>query len=587
MPILTLFSPRATSSSPQYILLDRAGLDSVKAEIGNGVRTFGVTARDSAFKKVREWVNPSFFDYRSQLKHQGLDSLSSAGEGSWVTTSGSNAWVPGPWGPTGPLTPAASGNVVYAAIGTDIRRSSNFLDATPNWSSLGSVMGSIYDFVLDPWDVTGFSHNGTNLAVIYLGSSTGVWKTVNATSALPTWTNVLTKAKFEADNPGIILDEVQQVRTTIAQQDLIYCLAIGHTGATYYVVICTTPNGGSTWYYSQVGVTTSYLDVHGIAVDQYNASIVLCACGLGKLYKSVDAGITFALSATLSSTAPLTNIEIPYANNAGGDTVIVSGVSSGSGYFALSVLGTGGVAPVSDTANILGVTDGLMAYFGPYSGGAATSWIEVSVPAGATKVRIHGCTIPVGSAHALNLSQVSEGAYEIALVDSPAPPADWHTLTIGGLPLFIGITCNHFGIDGHAYIDSVEFDAPFSNGFVLRSADGGITFAENITPSEGGATGFRGLQSDVLNSSHLTVLAMGTTLVDTQDGISWSVLSATVLSTAVAIGRWPYNATGLYFMDATHIYYSIDNGATLQDKTGDWAGFADPVNIIPVYTGPD
>jgi hypothetical protein len=80
---------------------------------------------------------------------------------------------------------------------------------------------------------------------------------------------------------------------------------------------------------------------------------------------------------------------------------------------------------------------------------------------------------------------------------------------------------------------------------------------------------------------------MGTTLLDTQDGISWSVLSATVLSTAVAIGRWPYNATGLYFMDATHIYYSIDNGATLQDKTGDWAGFTDPVNIIPVYTGPD
>lgn len=66
------------------------------------------------------------------------------------------------------------------------------------------------------------------------------------------------------------------------------------------------------------------------------------------------------------------------------------------------------------------------------------------------------------------------------------------------------------------------------------------------------------------------------------------VTGVTGITGARAIGLWPWGVHDaatqrVFWLDATHIRYSTDGGATQLDKTGDWGSFSNPVMIVPQW----
>lgn len=146
-----------------------------------------------------------------------------------------------------------------------------------------------------------------------------------------------------------------------------------------------------------------------------------------------------------------------------------------------------------------------------------------------------------------------------------------------------------------AWIDDIEFtsSAPVTTTpYIQKTTDGGDNWI-NITPTVSGdpvgVMARRGLHINDLNQNQITALMrVGDydRLYQSLDGgMLWSELNPTDLNGAVAIGRWPYNSVELYLGDNNHWYWSIDNGATLLDKTGDWGSISVPSNIVPVFLG--
>lgn len=578
---------QTTSGSPETLVMDHAGLDTVHPEIGQGIRVFQITARDAAYKALRTWVSPYFWDYRSQLKHQGLDSLSPGdGIGGWTTTSGSGGpFNPGPWGPNGPVSPVGNKNSVFAADQAHIKMTTDFLDPSPHWLDITSgVFGTITDFIFDPWDVSPFSHNGTTLSVVYLTSSTGVYKTTNIRTAAPSWEEVLSASQFGAAT-GATLDTFAAVRSTIAQQDLIYVLALAHIGSTYYAYLCTTSKGGDAWYFTQIGVTTSATDVHGLAASQHNAALVWAACGAGALYHSVDYGVSFSeLYTVLAISKPIANIEVPYQGNPSDSTLYIGGPSAasgvaGSGYLQTFLSGQG------HFTNSIDPVTGYMVIAKPYwVGYYAEVECEIAFQDGGiisdgniNVYNLHGA----GGTGVLYIFDQTAGTYALVRSDP-----SWYSGSIsvpsitGHIVTYIDfITGSIYG--GFGWIQATGVPAA-SSGYIRRSDNGGATFSD-ITPASVGASTPRSLQTDCTNGAHLTAILGGSQIAETYQS-AWTTLTSG-LSDGTAIGRWPYDSTTLYFMDANHVYFSLDNGATLQDKTGDWGSLSGPVNIIPIYVG--
>jgi YD repeat-containing protein len=75
------------------------------------------------------------------------------------------------------------GDLMYVANSRQIGRARNVSGASPNWISVtGAYTGTIYDFVLDPFD----PYNQA-----WAVGTTGVWKTANLDADPPTWTQIL------------------------------------------------------------------------------------------------------------------------------------------------------------------------------------------------------------------------------------------------------------------------------------------------------------------------------------------------------------------------------------------------------------
>ena len=82
------------------------------------------------------------------------------------------------------------GDLIYVANSKQIGRTRNFSSASPTWISItGALTGTIYDFVLDPFDPF-------NQA--WAVGTTGVWKTTNLDADAPTWTQILSKEYLSA-----------------------------------------------------------------------------------------------------------------------------------------------------------------------------------------------------------------------------------------------------------------------------------------------------------------------------------------------------------------------------------------------------
>src|SRR3972149_3951191 len=75
------------------------------------------------------------------------------------------------------------GDLIYVANRQQIARTRNFSSASPTWISItAAYTGTIYDFVLDPFD----PYNQA-----WVVGTTGVWKTTDLDATTPTWTPVL------------------------------------------------------------------------------------------------------------------------------------------------------------------------------------------------------------------------------------------------------------------------------------------------------------------------------------------------------------------------------------------------------------
>lgn len=147
--------------------------------------------------------------------------------------------VPGPIGGE-----AGDGNTVYFATGTNnssrVLRTRNWLSTSPNWLSVGSGMGNIMDFVLDPWDPK-------NRA--WLVSTSGVWRTQDLDAITPVWTQIKTNAQIASDLGIASINAVNGICGSITEQNSFWIL-IGRGNFPQNLYIGHTHDNGATWTYS-------------------------------------------------------------------------------------------------------------------------------------------------------------------------------------------------------------------------------------------------------------------------------------------------------------------------------------------------
>ncbi len=72
-------------------------------------------------------------------------------------------------------------------------------------------------------------------------------------------------------------------------------------------------------------------------------------------------------------------------------------------------------------------------------------------------------------------------------------------------------------------------------------------------------------------------------MISTDKGDNWSEVGASYATFPRALFIWPYDDSFLFWLDTEHVLYSTDGGATTELKNGNWANYASPVKIDPVW----
>jgi hypothetical protein len=501
-----------------------------------------------------------------------------------------------------PIPPSTTETAFVTVATADyIGATVNFTSGSPNWiNKTGAITGVIADFILDPWAPT---------TTAFVAASTGIWRTQTLNQTLPIWYNVMSVTAFKSYHVGQTLDTFQSIRATIGSSTAgkYYTLALSHSGAGVFVDVGYTADYGETWSWAQVGLTTSASHQHGLAVSQHNAGTVLAACGAGGIHRSTDYGATFTRVYNVPGRAtPVANIEIPYENNSNDMLNIVSGSGGGaitrydsSAGWSLSSwertgLGTPeGVPPSFNVPYGLDTIDVWLYATAPNNDSLPWSYFEIDLG----EVQGAGVTIQFriqGGTNRFYYVYAGTGGALTMIRGKTVIGTSWQTTAV-------------LSVEGYRYVrlyNRQDTAFPFAYGFVnsyqalppyiLKTGDGFATAPVDITPAEGGAILARGLLSSTVSSQSLYALvgraANAMTLTSSSDlGNIWYAKQGG-LNGAVAIGGWPYNMTGIYWLEdtATGIRYSADTGNTPEDKTGDWSTvfgtFEHPVNIIPDWT---
>lgn len=471
-----------------------------------------------------------------------------------------------------------------------IYRTRNFTATSPNWTTAtGDVTGTLKDFALDPYDPT-------NKACCV--STTGVWVTGNLNAEPPAWTQVVTPAAFLSATSKT-LSQIVNVRYTITYSGLFVVQAIT---ADSYVYVGRTLDNGATWTWRQIGTTTA--TVWGLWISQHSADKCWTSGG-GGLYRSTNVTGGFTFSAMTGWTGgEVANIEVPYADNSDDATIIASGMSSGYGYYLLrsfdtTMLASDASAGSPDNSDGIARANNILAA----TSDTNTQWvkllndeyIEFDLGAAYTLSSIRAYWWSNGSLrnHTLYAKLNSGDAYTTVLaswINSGNSVDTVSTQSFGGSSSYRYLKLKHNNFLG-SYTLLYNLSVYVSSGAVpgnsiLRSDDGGITWSD-ITPSQGGAPGFRGLHTHTLDKETITALvgvdASSLDLVESTDGgATWTTLQSG-LSGATALWRWPTGYSSVFLADDTAPYYSTDGGVTLDDKTGDIAGYANPRVSVPVW----
>ena len=502
--------------------------------------------------------------------------------------------VPDPLLP--PVITVPGTDLVYAATAAKIGRTRNWTAASPDWvDTTGVITGVIQDFAVDPWPP------GPKQQAMVV-TTTGIWSTLNLDDTPPTW------VKCSSGPAGVTLDRVACVRYTIAENGVVYVLAIAHSGATYYVYVGCTMTRGGTWTWKQIGITTNASDVHDLEVSQWHSEIVYCSCGNGLLHKSLNAknAVPTYSSINIGGSKPLANIEFPYAGNSSDLVVLVAGagVSALIGPFERDYFynwlgnttgcfwGTGKFQFLMRCSfNAIYWVVGWYCPTLPAAGTMTIVWsVSSSMPSGYTWVQIvrnRNHTYPIASTTygvgGLSGIQTTVLAYD----NSVGQATDIQFRTQGENGDF-DVSVHSISIDGVYYFSDGTGDS------IQKSIDGAASFSD-ITPSTGGATGWRGLHAmypldgNLISAFADTGGSSYNLIVSTDGGESWIPSSGNQvgLLSPVAVGRWCYHTHGLYCADSTRWLYSMDDGVTMIDRTGSWEStvgtLINPRNIVPIW----
>jgi hypothetical protein len=144
-----------------------------------------------------------------------------------------------------------------------------------------------------------------------------------------------------------------------------------------------------------------------------------------------------------------------------------------------------------------------------------------------------------------------------------------------------------YDVECHAADNPQDYDITFwsSDGELYRAIDGekGASLYSEAAPTKV----FHRIASDPEAGWPIFVLAY--TGAGVCDVVRLTQSAATGLANLVPGGRcircWAGETSGtrrLYFLDNEHIWYSTDDGETLEDKTGDYEDYGNPVYIDPI-----
>jgi len=140
------------------------------------------------------------------------------------------------------------GDVTYVANSQQIGRTRNFSSPSPNWISItGAITGTIYDFILDPFDPYDQA---------WAVGSTGVWKTTNLDAEAPVWSQILSMQTIsETVGPHDRFHAVGRILSSPARQGF-YLVTVWDDnplgGNDQGGWIGRTFDAGATWQWSQL-----------------------------------------------------------------------------------------------------------------------------------------------------------------------------------------------------------------------------------------------------------------------------------------------------------------------------------------------
>jgi hypothetical protein len=237
--------------------------------------------------------------------------------------------------------------------GKKLLRTRNFYDTSPSWTNItpgGLSSGNpLYDFILDPWApaTTG-----------YLAGRDGVFKSTDLDTTTPTWNNVYSDADIVSDvGESIAVNGWGKLLGSPNLNGWV-CFTYGYDTHTR-VSAATTFDGGSSWGINSIASGAAFKATTPGCVDVVPHTVggslkLYMADGQSdKLYKSLDAGVTWTLVGSIMPNMGYTRcLNIPLDDNPSGDTFYVTCTthSTDDGFVLKTTNGGTGFTDISQVA---------------------------------------------------------------------------------------------------------------------------------------------------------------------------------------------------------------------------------------------
>jgi len=202
-----------------------------------------------------------------------------------------------------PIPPPGGGDLVYVGVSGRLTRSRNFTSVFPHWEdvSLTGTTGGLAQFFLNPFDP---------LNSAYVQQGYDIWKTSNLDSAVPTWTQVYSLAKYQTCWPGRS-DGFYVFGLSPLIEGLIYTL---HKEG----YMCRTINDGVNWVACARPQTGGANPVHGFKIQPsyHSPTVVFVLDGYwSRIYKSWTMGASWQNMTTTDDTC--NDFDVPFHDNPG------------------------------------------------------------------------------------------------------------------------------------------------------------------------------------------------------------------------------------------------------------------------------